>query len=225
MAVTPLGRWRWLALLTVTAAITSVTAWRAGGRISVSTVQQLARPGALSAAHGFLESNCAACHTPFAGIERPSCLACHAVNGALVTRQPTAFHATIGTCATCHVEHRGALQRPTTMDHAVLARDDRQLDCATCHATKDPHREKLGRECASCHTVDQWAVPAFQHPSPRSTACAACHLEPPSHRMMHFTMVSQRVAKKPDATVEQCYACHQTTSWNDIIGVGWYKHH
>jgi hypothetical protein len=43
--------------------------------------------------------------------------------------------------------------------------------------------------------------------------------------MEHFHMVSQRVAGKEHARVEQCYLCHQTTSWNDIRGVGWYKHH
>lgn len=39
--------------------------------------------------------------------------------------------------------------------------------------------------------------------------------------MMHFQMVSMAVAKQPTAKVNQCYACHQTTSWNDIKGVGW----
>ena len=52
--------------------------------------------------------------------------------------------------------------------------------------------------------------------------------------MMHFEMVSKRIAKPvlpgtntshEGATVNQCYLCHETTSWNDIEGVGWYKHH
>lgn len=225
MALSPLNPHRWIALLTIALAIVSVTAWRAGSRRVTTAVQRLASPGPLSAAHGFLQSNCAACHRPFAGVEAPSCIACHAVNAPVVNRQPTAFHATIASCATCHGEHRGRLQRPTTMDHAALDKDSRRLDCVSCHATKDPHRERLGTDCANCHALEQWSVPAFQHPSPRSTACASCHLEPPSHRMGHFRMVSQRVAKQPRATVEQCYACHQTTSWNDIVGVGWYKHH
>jgi hypothetical protein len=38
-------------------------------------------------------------------------------------------------------------------------------------------------------------------------------------------MVSMKVAGKPHARVDQCYQCHQTTAWNDIKGVGWYKHH
>ena len=76
--------------------------------------------------------------------------------------------------------------------------------------------------------------PEFQHPSPRSTNCAQCHQAPPSHYMMHFDMVSKKIAGQEDAQVaaccgsaqvNQCYRCHQTTSWNDIRGVGYYKHH
>jgi len=43
--------------------------------------------------------------------------------------------------------------------------------------------------------------------------------------MMHFKMISARVAGKPHARISQCFQCHQTTSWNDILGTGWYKHH
>lgn len=31
--------------------------------------------------------------------------------------------------------------------------------------------------------------------------------------------------RKYGSNPECCRACHQTTSWNDIKGVGWYKHH
>ena len=43
--------------------------------------------------------------------------------------------------------------------------------------------------------------------------------------MMHFKMVSMKVAGQEHADVTQCFLCHQTTSWNDIKGVGYYKHH
>jgi hypothetical protein len=43
----------------------------------------------------------------------------------------------------------------------------------------------------------------------------------PSHYMLHFLMVSRSVAQEPDARVDQCFACHQTTSWNDIRQTGW----
>jgi hypothetical protein len=43
--------------------------------------------------------------------------------------------------------------------------------------------------------------------------------------MGHFNMVSMMVASQPHAQVYQCFLCHQTDAWNDIKGVGWYKHH
>ena len=99
------------------------------------------------------------------------------------------------------------------------------LNCATCHAAKDRHRGFFGNDCASCHVVTKWTLPDFRHPSPNSHDCVQCHQSPPSHSMMHFKMVSASVARQPDAEVNQCYKCHQTTVWNDIRGVGWYKHH
>lgn len=99
------------------------------------------------------------------------------------------------------------------------------LNCANCHDTKDRHRGFFGKDCASCHTTTKWSILEFRHPSPNSQDCVQCHQAPPSHYMMHFKMVSMSVAKQPNATVNQCYKCHQTTSWNDIRGVGWYKMH
>ncbi|MBY0493390.1 MAG: cytochrome c3 family protein [Cyanobacteria bacterium] len=108
------------------------------------------------------------------------------------------------------------------------------LDCVGCHSTKDRHVGLFGKDCAQCHATTQWTVPEFQHPSPRSTSCGQCHQAPPSHYMMHFDMVSKKIAGQVDAQVAeccgpaqpyQCYRCHQTTSWNDIRGVGYYKHH
>ena len=51
---------------------------------------------------------------------------------------------------------------------------------------------------------------------------------------MHFEMVDKTVASKAnapgnpccgDVQVNQCYRCHQTNAWNDIKGIGFYKHH
>lgn len=212
-------------------------------------------PGKLSAAHAQFETNCTACHTPVEGIDEAKCIACHADNENLLGRQPTAFHANIGNCAACHVEHQGTDANLRMMNHEALARigsnsiSDKEdisnqsnhpllpeshplvspleakLDCASCHSTKDRHFGLLGQNCASCHATTAWTIPAFQHPSPRSTDCAQCHQAPPSHYMPHFEMVSKRVARQENAQVNQCYVCHQTTSWNDIKGIGFYKHH
>ncbi len=236
-----------------------------------STWQRQATPGPLSAAHSFLETNCAACHTPVKGPDSARCIACHANDVALLQRQPTAFHGQIGSCRECHFEHRGAGQHLTLMDHDALVRialrparpkvgrtaeaeplrarlaswinqsdstggpasrgnphltsREAALDCAACHGTKDRHFRYLGSDCAECHRTAAWTIPEFRHPAPRNTECAECHQPPPSHRMEHFQTVSAKVARQPTARVDQCNLCHQTTSWNDIKGVGYYKHH
>lgn len=99
------------------------------------------------------------------------------------------------------------------------------LDCNACHSTADRHIGLFGGSCVECHATSAWAIPEFRHPSSRSRDCAHCHQAPPSHYMMHFKMISASIARKPHANVEQCFECHRTTSWNDIPGVGRYKHH
>jgi hypothetical protein len=99
------------------------------------------------------------------------------------------------------------------------------LDCAGCHSNRDPHRELFGRECASCHATTSWRIAGFLHPSPTSRDCAQCHQAPPSHYMEHFAMMDKALTGHHQAEVNQCFLCHRTDSFNDIKGVGWYKHH
>ena len=219
--------------------------------LTVSAWQGMASPGVLSSAHAFLEHNCAACHTAVKGPEAINCSASHANNTELLTSQTTAFHASISACRGCHAEHLGDDHIPIAMDHLVLSRLGRErlpealqalpavlapaharitseetaLDCAGCHANQDPHRTLFGADCASCHSTSLWSIAEFRHPSALSTDCAQCHQAPPSHYMMHFRMVSMSVAGVEHADVRQCFLCHQTNAWNDIRGVGWYKHH
>lgn len=99
------------------------------------------------------------------------------------------------------------------------------LNCISCHATRDKHQGLFGTSCLSCHSSQTWRIAEYKHPSPNSRDCVQCHQPPPSHNMMHFEMVSKTFAGKEHAKVNQCFLCHQTTSWNDIKGKGWYKHH
>jgi len=218
-------------------------------------LQSGVRPGDLSAAHANLSTNCQSCHTAFERADDAKCISCHATNKELLQRQPTAFHAIVSNCGSCHTEHQGVNANLRVMNHEMLAKIgqkkidkkesssfhttnpalpeahplvsalEARLDCAGCHSTKDKHTGLFGQNCASCHATTQWTIPAFQHPSVRSVECNQCHQAPPSHYMEHFTMISQKVAGQKKALVNQCYLCHQTTSFNDIKGVGYYKHH
>jgi hypothetical protein len=101
----------------------------------------------------------------------------------------------------------------------------KSLNCAGCHDRRDPHFKRFGSDCAQCHALTSWSVALFQHPSSESKDCVQCHQPPPSHFMEHFSMVSQTIAHKEHAQVDECFECHNTTSWNDIVDVGFYKHH
>ena len=217
--------------------------------------KSLATPGDLTEGHAFIGGDCRACHTAVAGVERQKCVTCHVSEEALLSRQPTSFHVDIADCTGCHVEHDGdiAISRmdhdvllqmselahtqsggPTRLElevKSLLAAvrggrgDSSKLVCAECHGNEDVHFGYFGGECADCHGATTWDVPGFRHPSPASTECSQCHKAPPSHYMGHFNMVSQTVARKPHSPVDACQDCHETNSWNDIVGIGFYKHH
>ncbi len=118
----------------------------------------------------------------------------------------------------------GARVLPTRFDRGSHS-FEKALNCASCHSNQDPHGKVFGSDCISCHSTVQWSIPEYRHPSPRSMECAQCHQAPPSHYMGHFKMVSMKMAGKEHAEVNQCFACHRVTSWNDIQGIGMYKHH
>ena len=208
----------------------AVTGWR--GMVS---------PGPLSPAHQMLEGKCSSCHTPHKGVEARNCLTCHAGND-FADQQSARFHASANECTSCHVEHDGG-KSIAKMDHDLLLKHRlwasrpeevfqhpvtsdplKALNCASCHANRDPHQGMFGQTCASCHKLDSWSVAEFRHPVPTNRECAQCHKPPPSHLMEHFKMVSQAQAKKK-ARVDQCFACHMTDSWNNIRGKGFYDHH
>jgi len=123
-----------------------------------------------------------------------------------------------------------ASHRPETLSGNVILANgmtakETLLDCSSCHQTTDPHIQVFGNDCATCHGTAAWSVTTFRHPLPSSTDCGQCHLAPLSHYKEHFEMMSMPIAGVREAEPEQCYLCHQTTSWNDIRGVGIYDHH
>ena len=221
-----------LAIFGVFAVVGTAVTTHGSGSEAMPLWASAARPGPLSQAHAFLGDKCESCHAPTKGIVAAKCVTCHASARELLMKPVTAFHATIGDCRGCHVEHKGVDVRPIKMDHASLVRVARSpsgapvaLQCQTCHAYQDKHQGYFGQQCATCHATRTWDVKNFAHPSPRSTDCAQCHKPPPSHLMMHFSMMDKMITGQTAATVNQCQACHQTDSFNNIKGVGWFDMH
>jgi hypothetical protein len=198
---------------------------------------------------GVTVANCTACH---ANSERllgrqptvfhasvQECTACHVEHQAENIRPRVMDHvelAKLGARTLVHASRTDAdsaatlksletwlqIQSPDQLG-ASTARE--ALNCAGCHDRRDPHLKRFGSDCAQCHVFESWKVSGYQHPSSRSKECVQCHLPPPSHLMGHFSMMSQKIAGKEHARVDQCFECHNTTGWNDIVNVGFYKHH
>ena len=204
-----------------------------------------------TAVKGVEAQNCIVCHADNKALlqrqpsafhaDIASCTACHLEHEGRVPSATKMDHvglAQIGLRQMQHERHqqnraredflawllKGANRAPPSAT-PQLQREEALLNCATCHQTKDRHIGLLGNDCAQCHATTKWTIPEFRHPSPASQSCAQCHQAPPSHYMMHFKMVSMKSAGVEKAEVNQCFLCHQTTSWNDIKGVGFYKHH
>ncbi len=168
-------------------------------------------------------SSCTECHLEHQGFENRPTKMDHAALAKIGLRQLDSDAADSENQALRQellmwAEHRVAPHRGITATEATL-------HCWSCHANDDRHFKLFGQDCAQCHATDRWNLPEYRHPSSSSMDCAQCHQAPPSHYMMHFKMISARVAGKPHARVDQCFQCHQTTSWNDIKNAGWYKHH
>ncbi len=90
-----------------------------------------------------------------------------------------------------------------------------QQDCASCHASDDPHDKALGSACAECHDAGGWS-PArrFNHDSTdypltgehADVRCAACHATPEAgSRPRADGSRLPRFAPQPH---QQCSACH-----------------
>ncbi len=168
-------------------------------------------------------SSCTECHLEHQGIDKRPTNMDHAALAKIGLRQldgdtADSENKILRQEILMETKHRAAPHQRITITEATL-------DCWACHANDDRHFKLLGQDCAQCHATDRWTIPEYRHPSSSSMDCAQCHQAPPSHYMMHFKMISARVAGKPHARVDQCFQCHQTTSWNDIKNAGWYKHH
>jgi hypothetical protein len=122
----------------VTAGLITAAGWCAWGAIDPLSHHA---PGAVAAAHARWERDCDACHVPFSPIKDDTwlstertraamdakCEACH--RGA--AHHPLQIAAEVGSCASCHVDHRGR-----EADIARVA--DRT--CTACHADISAHR-------------------------------------------------------------------------------------
>jgi hypothetical protein len=118
------------------------------------------------------------------------------------------------TCLQCHPNAR------TTADLQAA-----KQECVSCHQGVDPHKGKLGADCASCHSTDGWKPSSFNHVRSAfklngahiKVECSKCHLN------SEFKGTPQDCVachKKDDNHKGQlgmdCALCHATSAWKDV---------
>jgi hypothetical protein len=172
-----------------------------------------------TAFHAAAGGQCSGCHREHTGASRPIRMNHESLlQVAMPPSGKTVFDRTGADQMTADLREFVGLPKSERREKAAL-------DCASCHSNRAPHRELFGRDCADCHGLASWKIAGFLHPSPTSRDCAQCHQAPPSHYMGHFIMMDRMISGQEHASVDQCFLCHRTDSFNDIRGVGWMKHH
>ncbi len=186
--------WKWLTAGAALVAVLAVYGPRWVALRRAATWQGLDSPGPLSKVHAFIGNNCAACHTPVAGVMRAKCVVCHANETDLLELQPTAFHAGISQCAACHYEHIAGIERPIHMDHAALARIGlAELDKGGAEA-----QQLRARLAAWMRSAPAPAIGGRLSAEERLLNCVSCH----------------RVNDVHSGNFGQnCSLCHGTKSW------------
>jgi hypothetical protein len=170
----------WLALVSATIAVVFFSLPLIGGLVT---------PGPLSKAHANLESNCLACHVPFAKPQQDSlCKGCHEE----VAHDLTAGEGYHGrnpvvreqACASCHTDHEGR-------DVELVSFDAESFDHLLTDFRLTGAHETL--ECLSCHQPEERFASA-------PLTCVGCHSEDDAHK---------------GNLGPQCEGCHNTATWNE----------
>ncbi len=158
-------------------------------------------------------------------------------------------NATSQDCKTCHSDHRGRDARIVLLDRdnfdhrftdyrligrhtqtecvACHSADSKYREaekvCSNCHSDDDAHAGKLGKDCARCHTPQEWGKSRFDHNKTdfklefahRQASCNACHLED-SYKKTPKQCVGCHAIRDVHTNRfgEKCQQCHQTEKWS-----------
>ncbi len=155
---------------------------------------------------------CASCHKdPHNGSLGPSCTRCHSTAAAFAAasagfdHSTTAFvlagaHLTVA-CEKCHVNK--------------VYKGLKFAKCGDCH--KDPHSQRFGSECASCHTAASWRTDKVDHARTSYplvgkhavVACVSCHVKPALQVKLDFARCASCHADPHKGTFKaDCATCH-----------------
>ncbi len=172
-------------------------------------------PGKLIPGHKALETDCFACHAPFAGAESERCAVCHkpeeigrlTSKGLPISKPLTSvpFHQKLSSleCTACHSDHAGVKRFRVQghFKHALLQPATRD-QCESCHKSpKDNLHRQISGNCAQCHSQEKWVPATFDHnkyfvlDKDHNARCVTCHQ---GNDYQRYT----------------CYGCHEHTPEN-----------
>ena len=195
-----------------------------GGPVAAQSImERLVTPGALSAGHARLESQCDSCHTSFRKeAQNGKCLACHRGVRADIASQ-SRFHgkfapARTQVCKSCHSEHKGRgfalirLNRATfnhTLSDYPLTGAHARVNCTACHGAGNNYRG-ISTQCADCHRRDD------PHRGQLGRACQACHQTTAWKQLRPFDHASTGFALTGAHRSQACMTCHQGQRWKGL---------
>ena len=191
---------------------------------------------ALDGRHAPITANCSACHKTRSFLTATaSCSSCHfdAHKGSLGPN-----------CATCHGTSIKFAESRTRFDHNrtafPLAGTHATVTCTSCHMTKtsykiagfascatchtDPHRERFGTTCSSCHTPQAWKTTRMDHSrtafplrgAHASLLCASCHVKPALQvKPRSDTCAACHTDPHRGVFKQDCASCHTETTFKD----------
>jgi hypothetical protein len=96
--------------------------------------------------------------------------------------------------------------------------------CVECHQKDDYHKGKLGRECARCHSAEEWKKIGFDHSKTDyplvgkhlDVPCTKCHVREPYKIPSQCASCHRPDDKHKGQLGDSCETCHTEKGWKDV---------
>ena len=118
-------------------------------------------------------------------------------------------------CADCHAG-----------SSTIAALQSTPETCIGCHQADDAHQGRLGPDCATCHTVEDWHATVFDHAQTgfplagahAAIACQDCHVNGQLAGIPRACVACHKQDDVHEGRLgSDCETCHTASSWTEII--------
>ncbi len=133
-------------------------------------------------------------------------------------------------CESCHLpglsrkELSQVNQSLNNMNMGFVKNISLVRQCVDCHRVDDPHFEKLGKDCAKCHTTLEWNQSVgFNHDftdfpltaSHQTLVCDSCHLSADFSEQSASCVACHQFDDIHQGSLgEKCETCHDSSIWS-----------